>query len=536
MTEGEKMKLKELTENIESTCLEYKVSLEAEKPRSWLKSVSAFANTAGGCIVFGVTDKDHQVVGLNDAQTVGSRIAELISARIQPHADYEMTVMESGIPGRPCLALEIYCGRHTPYYYVHEQTKECFVRRGDRSELATPLELNNLILKGMHETYDALPSGYALSDVSFTLLGATFKKETGDDFNPAKDLRSMKLVDEKGIVTYAGLLLCDQGYLRQSKIVCTRWKGTEKGAIDGDALDDEEFSGASLIMLLTSAEAFIRSNSRKPWTIRGMRREEQSDYPFRAVREVLVNALIHRDYQYAGAEVHVDMYDDRMEITSPGGMMSGSRIQDLNLHHVPSMRRNEIISDIFGRLHYMDRRGSGLSRVLNAYAGLQEQPAFYSDASFFQVVLPNRSAAERVGMNAPDASGSETYHEKVYSSLENVQLSGGKVYSSSENVQFSPEAIQLPGEKVQLSEEEQRRADLQRWMVSLAGTQFKSRTFARLIQFYLKYGHEYSFNRENVMTQMNIKPAAASRLLQKCTACGIMRKERNGVYYFNKTK
>lgn len=170
----------------------------------------------------------------------------------------------------------------------------------------------------------------------------------------------------------------------------------------------------------------------------------------------------------------------------------------------------------------MDRRGSGLSRVLNAYAGLQEQPAFYSDASFFQVVLPNRSAAERVGMNAPDASGSETYHEKVYSSLENVQ--------------FSPEAIQLPGEKVQLSEEEQRRADLQRWMVSLAGTQFKSRTFARLIQFYLKYGHEYSFNRENVMTQMNIKPAAASRLLQKCTACGIMRKERNGVYYFNKTK
>lgn len=99
-------------------------------------------------------------------------------------------------------------------------------------------------------------------------------------------------------------------------------------------------------MLLTSAEAFIRSNSRKPWTIRGMRREEQSDYPFRAVREVLVNALIHRDYQYAGAEVHVDMYDDRMEITSPGGMMSGSRIQDLNLHHVPSMRRNEIISDI----------------------------------------------------------------------------------------------------------------------------------------------------------------------------------------------
>lgn len=528
------MDLKELTEGIESTCLDYKVSLEEEKPRSWLKSVSAFANTAGGCIIFGVADKDHRAVGLDDVQTVGSRIAELISARIQPHADYEMTVVESGIPGRPCLALEIYCGRHTPYYYVHEQTKECFVRRGDRSEPATPLELNNLILKGMHETYDALPSGYKLSDVSFTLLGATFKKETGDDFNPAKDLTSMKLVDEKGIVTYAGLLLCDQGYLRQSKIICTRWKGTEKGAVDGDALDDEEFSGASLIMLLTNAEAFIRSNSRKPWTIRGMRREEQSDYPFRAVREVLVNALIHRDYQYAGAEVHVDMYDDRMEITSPGGMMSGSRIQDLNPRHVPSMRRNEIISDIFGRLRYMDRRGSGLSRILNSYAGLKKQPEFYSEATFFLVSMPNRSVTERAGTDIADTPGGETDHEKVYSSPENVQLPPEEMPLSGKKVYSSPEKVQLSGEKLQLSEEEQRQTDLQRWMVSLAGTQFKSRTIDRLIQFYLKYGYEYSFNRENVMAQMDIKAAAASRLLQKCTACGITRKERNGVYYFNK--
>ena len=91
-----------------------------------------------------------------------------------------------------------------------------------------------------------------------------------------------------------GITLCDQGYLRQSKIVCTRWKGLEKGAVEGDALDDEEFSDASLIMLLSNAEAFIRTNSKNPWTIRGMRREEKSDYPFKQC-EVLVNALIHRE-------------------------------------------------------------------------------------------------------------------------------------------------------------------------------------------------------------------------------------------------
>src|SRR5699024_8400579 len=115
---------------------------------------------------------------------------------------------------------------------------------------------------------------------------------------------------------------------------------TEKGSVDGDALDDEEFTDASLITLLSNAEAFIRTNSKNPWTIRGMRREENSDYPFKAVREVLVNALIHRDYQIQGSEVHVDMFDDRMEIVSPGGMINGSRIQEdrkstrLNSSHV----------------------------------------------------------------------------------------------------------------------------------------------------------------------------------------------------------
>lgn len=112
-----------------------------------------------------------------------------------------------------------------------------------------------------------------------------------------------------------------------------------------------------------------------------------------AVREVLVNAIIHRDYQIQGSEVHVDMFDDRMEIISPGGMMNGSRIQDLNLRHVPSMRRNEIISDIFGRLQYMDRRGSGISRILNSYNDYIEQPNFYSDETVFLVTMPNRSVA-----------------------------------------------------------------------------------------------------------------------------------------------
>jgi predicted HTH transcriptional regulator len=203
----------------------------------------------------------------------------------------------------------------------------------------------------------------------------------------------MGLLNEDGQVTNAGLLLSDQGALKQSRIVCTRWKGKTKGEVDGDALDDKEYKDSCLITLLNNAEAFIRNNSRTPWTIRGMRREENSDYPFKAVREVLVNALIHRDYQIIGTEVHVDIFDDRLEIISPGGMMNGSRIQDLDLRHVPSIRRNEVVSDIFSRLNFMERRGSGIGRILNSYCGLDEQPIFQSNEYFFTVTLPNRGVA-----------------------------------------------------------------------------------------------------------------------------------------------
>lgn len=374
------------------------------------------------------------------------------------------------------------------------------MRHGDRSEKATPIEQNNLLLKGMNKTFDALPTSYKLPDVSFTLLAATFKKETGEDFDISRDLISMGFVTQDNIVTNAGLLLCDQGYLRQSKIVCTRWKGIEKGSVDGDALDDEEFIDASLITLLSNAEAFIRTNSKNPWTIRGMRREENSDYPFKAVREVLVNALIHRDYQIQGSEVHVDMFDDRMEIVSPGGMINGSRIQDLNLKHVPSMRRNEIISDIFGRLHYMDRRGSGIQRILSAYTDFVEQPIFYSDDTVFLATLPNR------GIATPK---SPLQSEKSPLQSEKSPLQSGK----------SP----LQGEENNI---------IKKWKEKGIDKIFREQTIEKLLEFYMRYSSEYSFNRNLLANFLEIAPNSASKIIQKCREIGIMRMEKRGVYFF----
>ncbi|WP_443868305.1 ATP-binding protein [Megasphaera sp.] len=502
-------------QGIEASFLDYKISLEAEKPKSWLKSVSAFANTKGGHVLFGVTDKTHEAIGLDDVQKAASKIAEIISVRISPKVNYTIDTFPGTREGKFCLDLSIFPGPHYPYYYVHEQTRECYVRRGDRSEPATTLEINTLILKGMNQTYDALPTSYKLDDISFTLLGATFKQETGESFNLPQDAVSLGLTTPSGEVTNAGLLLCDQGVLRHSRVVCTHWKGKEEGAIDGDALDNQEFFGTSLIMLLSNTEAFIRNNSKNPWTIRGMRREENSDYPFKAVREVLVNALIHRDYQNIGAEVHVDMYDDRMEISSPGGMMNGSRIQDLDLSMVPSMRRNEIISDIFGRLHYMDRRGSGIRRIINSYTRFKIKPNFYSNEYFFLVSLPNRGVTS-----------------KIKHITEETQLTSGETQLTSGETQLTSGETQLTGEETQLTGE---KMTLEVWKTSIrqkTENKFQPRTVDKLAKLMMIYEDKYPFNRQIVANRFEISENAASRILKRAIDCGIVRKEKKGVYYF----
>ena len=160
--------------------------------------------------------------------------------------------------------------------------------------------------------------------------------------------------------------MTDQYTVYNSRIFCTRWNGLEKGSIFDDALDDKEYEG-NLIYLLKSSSEFIRNSC---------------------------HALIHRDYIVLGSEVHVDMFDDRVEITSPGGMFGGGSIQEYDIYSIRSMRRNPVIADLFHRMKYMERRGSGLRKIVSEtekLPGYTEayKPEFSSTATDFRVILKN---------------------------------------------------------------------------------------------------------------------------------------------------
>lgn len=147
-------------------------------------------------------------------------------------------------------------------------------------------------------------------------------------------------------------------------------------------------------MLLQAGIDFVTNNSKKGWRKESDRRIEMPDYPERAVLEGIVNALIHRSYTELGSEVHIDMFDDRIEIYSPGGMVGGISLKDRDILKIPSKRRNPILADIFSRLKYMERRGSGFKKILSDYEKQENysekiRPVFDGEYDDFTLTLFN---------------------------------------------------------------------------------------------------------------------------------------------------
>ena len=357
----------------ECTAYDFKVMLEEKKPKSWLKSVSAFANGLGGSLLFGI-DNDGIVKGLEDVQ----HVCEAISSRIRDYMDPlpEVEMIPHDMDGLLILQLKVNAGHYTPYYYVGDGQRIAFVRIGDESVPATAEQMVRLVLKGSNKTFDSLHTDYKVEDYSFTILANSFK----------------------------GAMFADDCPLWQSRLYCTRWGGKEKG----DAINDAEFTG-NILLLLREAMNFVKSNTKRGWEKLPDGRKNKPEYAERAVLEALVNHFIHRDYTVMGSEVHLDIYDDRLAIISPGGMYNGLLIQNLNIADVSSERRNPILANVMAQLDYMEKRGSGLTRICNetkALDGYKDElkPVFKSTPTQFQTIIYAAADTQNVGDHDGDLS------------------------------------------------------------------------------------------------------------------------------------
>ena len=387
MGRGDSMRIQELIG--EATEYNKKQFLEIKRPKSWCKSVSAFANTLGGILIFGIADNG-EVCGVEEPAGDAEKISEIIKNRLDPVPEFKLRFHNEN--GKILVILDVFRGEETPYYYSGDGVLEAYVRMGNESVKATSIEMKRLVLRGKNTSYDSQPTPYKLEDYAFSKFRERYKKWTGSSFDE-KEMISFGLSDDQGNLTNAGALIADESPIRCSRLFCTRWNGVNKSSGTIDALDDAEYEG-SVISLIDNGEAFIKRNARMMWRKTANSREEMPEYVERSYHEALINALVHRDYLINGSEVHIDIYDDRMEIYSPGGMPDGSMIQDRDLLTVPSTRRNPVLADIFNRLGYMERKGSGFGKILSGYECQRnydenKKPSFRSDRYQFTAVMPN---------------------------------------------------------------------------------------------------------------------------------------------------
>ncbi|MCD8295515.1 MAG: putative DNA binding domain-containing protein [Clostridia bacterium] len=374
----------------EGTQFDRKAAVERKKVKDWLKSVCAYANTEGGDLLFGVDDNNNDV-GLKNIQDDSEFISDKITERIRPLPQFIMTSCKTE-NGKDLLVVHTLKGYDPPYFYFADGRMEAYVRAGNNSIVADDITLRRLVLQGNNLSYDAQMSAYRYKDYSFSKLRERYNSWMGKSMTD-NNMVSFGICDANGFLTNAGALLADDCPIRCSRLFCTRWDGNDRSGGRMEALDDGEYSG-SLLILLNEGLSFIKRNMKKMWKKTGTSRIEYPEYCERSFLESLVNALVHRDYLIYGSEVHIDMYDNRMTITSPGGMPDGTSVQDRDISDIASTRRNPVLADIFSRLGYMERRGSGLNKIREAYLNAANYrpelaPEFKSTQSTFMVTLWN---------------------------------------------------------------------------------------------------------------------------------------------------
>ena len=334
-----------------------------------------------GYIIFGVEDGIKKIVGVKDVKKSYEEVSNRIKTRIDPSIIPTIDIVD--VEGKKIIVVKVIPGQHTPYYYVNKGTRTAYIRKGDQDCEANSTELNELILRGKNIGWDEQISDNVYKDFTFESLKKYFKNIKGYDIDKDSLISFNLLKDDK--LTNAALLLSDQNPVVGSFVSCTRWNGLEKIS----AKDDIEFYGSVLEQIDNSME-FIKKHMSNGWIKEGkLARKEIPEYDLDALREALINAEAHRQYLMRGTNIEVGFYNDRIEIISCGGLESRRKLEDF-LKKPTSTRRNQLVCDIFSRLDFMERRGSGIAKIFQAYKNDEKQPKIELFDDIFCVTFYSR--------------------------------------------------------------------------------------------------------------------------------------------------
>ena len=359
----------------ETRQLEFKSDIS----NTFLKTVSAFANYDGGQIIFGVGDTGERI-GLKDPAETCLAIENKINDSIRPQPQYELSVNEKD----KTVTLTVEAGPAKPYTY-----KSKAYRKNDTATIEVDeLELSRLILQGRNIYYEELPAD--TQELSFLELERRAKQEIGIKSLNKDILKTLNLYHDGEGYNHAAELLADQNHF--PGIDVARF-GEDISIILKRAVLEKE----SILSELEKAVEIYRDYYQYE-EIRGMDRVKVEKIPEEAFRETIANALIHRTWD-VNAQIRVLMFEDRIEVSSPGGLPAGLSEEEYLKGNI-SMLRNPILGNVFYRLHIVEILGTGIIRIKEAYKDSQKKPVFEVFENSIKVTLPVISS---ININADEA-------------------------------------------------------------------------------------------------------------------------------------
>ena len=386
------MTLQEIT-NGESKNVEFKVELP-KKSEKYMKSVIAFANTSGGKIVLGVDDETRTIVGVDEKSVfqIMDNIANAISDSCEPQIIPNITFQT--IDGKCVVVVEIYPGANRPYYFKSfGKASGTYIRVAGTSRPADQVKIKELEMEGANLSWDELTCvGYPVDEKAVLKLCGDIKRymfeATGaEDVKSIKEVSSKQLLSWKILKQVEGELLATNAfvlltseYFPFSKIQCALFKGTDR-----DIFIDKKEYGGPLYEQIENAYQFVLRHINLGAEIEGIVRRESYELPIGAIREMIVNAVCHRNYMDNSC-VQVAVYDNRVEVTSPGMLYGGLTLEEAMSGR--SKIRNRAIAEVFSRMEIIEEWGTGIRRIIKRAQefGLLE-PEFLEIGDTFRVNL-----------------------------------------------------------------------------------------------------------------------------------------------------
>ena len=389
------MYLEEIIENlqIESDKFEAKSILNRDDVVGWLKSIAGFANASGGDFFIGVEDKTNKLIGFDrkGADNERNYFNNQVNEHLTPRPAMKISFVRYEINGNERFVIKVCVEESTvkPVILKYKNIPSIYMRRDGFTGGATYEEIIEMSVKSKNTQYDILVSDVEYDWEKLTNLREFYEKHNDGASLKEKALKSLGFVDENGYLLNGAVLFLDDYTEKKTEVQCSVFSGFNKGS--ERIVTVNKFNG-NITNTVEYIVDFVKQRMNHSMIKLADERINIDAYPTRALFEGVINAVAHRDYYLDGTQIQVDIFKDRLEISSPGGFYRGEKFgKTYDLSGVISKRRNELISGVLVACNVMEAAGTGFDKIMEEYASADEahKPYIYSSSDHFTLVLPD---------------------------------------------------------------------------------------------------------------------------------------------------